>query len=137
MAKVPTRPRPLDKAPRQQEEELRPIQGKKPGSREEYRVSKALDRLKLDYIYQYSFMGGSSRPGGQIIDFWVYTVPLPTPLYVQGKYWHGSGKRASDLLKQSRVARVLRGMVNLAIEIWDYEIPTMEKAYQVCRERLA
>ena len=136
MAKIPTKPRPLDKTPTQTEPEPYPIQGKTPGSREEFRVALALDRLKLGYIYQYGFMGGASLPGGQIIDFWVYTVPLPTPVYVQGKYWHGSSKRTDDRLKQSRVNRAMKGQVNLPVEIWDYEIPTMDRAYQVCKERL-
>ncbi|MHC4736071.1 MAG: hypothetical protein ACYTDW_16670, partial [Planctomycetota bacterium] len=49
------------------EEEIGLVQGKQPGSRPEWWISKALDRYKINYIFQYEVFGGNQR-GGLIID---------------------------------------------------------------------
>ncbi len=74
------------------EEIIQPVQGQIPSSKEEYWVALALERLGIAFIYQYSISGGRSVRGGQVIDFLAYTVPLPTPIFVQGEYWHGGTK---------------------------------------------
>jgi hypothetical protein len=58
-------------------EQIGYIQGQAPDSKEEWWISKALDRLGLSYTYQYPVNGGRQR-GGYLIDFVVHTVPLWT-----------------------------------------------------------
>lgn len=118
--------------------EIKPVQGIMPDSKEEYWVALALYKLKIDFQFQYQLWGGRKYKGGQVVDFWVYTVPLPTPLLVQGWYFHyGSAEKTSEtkmhlLYLESR----LRGKANKPIEIIDKEIPTPEDTYRVVRQKL-
>ena len=116
--------------------QIRPIQGIMPDSKEEFWVMLALERLKLDYIFQYPVMGGRSS-GGQVVDFWVYTVPKPTPILVQGIYWHYTApKRYNSLLAIAKLEDYFRGKINEVIEVFDTEMPTPDLAYQVVRRKL-
>lgn len=118
--------------------EVQPIQGIMPDSKEEYWVALALDRLHLDYEFQYQLFGGRKYKGGQVIDFWVYTNPLPTPIFVQGWYFHyATAQKASEsrlnlMFLESR----LRGKAMKPVEILDIEIPTPEDAYIVTKRKL-
>lgn len=117
--------------------ELKPIQGHMPDSKEEYWVSLALDKLGYDYYYQYKVYGGTNLLGGQVIDFWVLTNPLPTPLYVQGKYWHGGDKAQASRYKIAQLTSDYAGQILTPVEIWDYEIPTPDVTLLVVKARLA
>jgi len=128
--------RPMDKAlPGQGFPELKPIQGLMPDSKEEFWISLALDKLGYEYIYQYQVFGGNVM-GGQKIDFWVLTAPLPTPLYIQSERWHGGSRALESKLKIQRVASEYFGQILPPIEIWDYEIPTPDMAVVVVKARL-
>lgn len=118
--------------------EIKPIQGIMPDSKEEYWVSLALDLLKIEYIFQYSVLGGRGIRGGQIIDFWVKTVPLPTPLYVQGMYWHyGTAARAQrSRMNIELLKRVMRGQILEPVEIFDTECPDPDVTYNVVKRKL-
>jgi hypothetical protein len=111
------------------------IGGKKPGSQEEWRFAKALTRLGYQYMFQYSIQGGRLA-GGQVIDFMVATVPLPTPVFIQGSYWHSGTYGRSRLLNLAKTEAALGGQAYPPVEVWDYEIPTMEDAMRVIRQRL-
>ena len=106
------------------------IQGQIPGSNEEWLVSLALDRLGLRYTYQYSINGGASVAGGQIIDFVVWTVPAPTPVEVQGDYWHSSG---DEVWKMEQIKQAFHGQE--PILLWDYEFSTVDEAVTLLRTR--
>lgn len=74
------------------DEIVTPIQGKDPGSVEEWRYSKGLDYFGIRYYYQYYVLGATfDAAGSQILDFLADTNPLPTPVYIQGLYWHYGG----------------------------------------------
>ena len=106
------------------------IQGKKVGSKEEAREAIALKSLGYDYIYQYPIFGGDIR-GGQKIDFLVMTMPLPTPLYVQSRYWHGGAGLnigTKDALNQARVRSAKKGQWAEPKEIWDNHLQSIEQA---------
>lgn len=118
------------------EDIIQPIQGIMPDSKEEYWVAVGLYRLHLDFEYQYSIAGGSILRGGQIIDFFVNTVPLPTPVLVQGEYWHGGTKNAESEFKVSFIKKYFGGEAQDPVEIWDYEIPDMQSAYEVLKRKL-
>ena len=56
------------------------------GSGAEWAAMWALDKLQIEYIYQYVFQGGRSEAGGQVFDF-----AIPDRLIViriQGIYFH-------------------------------------------------
>lgn len=125
----------LDKPDRASEEVITPVQGQMPDSIQEWRVAKALDYYKLEYIFQYEVFGGRFT-GGQLIDFLVFTKPLPTPIYVQGDYWHRGEKAQQDQLKQAKIKGLFNGQINEAVEIWEHEIPTLADAKRVVKERI-
>lgn len=60
----------------------------KSASSYEYNVAKALDRVPVEYEFQVPLFGGKQMRGGKVLDFLVGTKPLPTPLFVNGDYWH-------------------------------------------------
>jgi len=113
------------------------VQGKIPQSKEEWRVANALWKLGIPFQFQVDFAGGSQVRGGQVIDFLVMTVPLPTPLYVQGTYFHPLERRGEDEYKQRKLRLYTRGTYAMPKEVFDYEIPTMEAAYQRMKEMFA
>ena len=119
------------------EEIIQPIQGITPDSKEEYWVAIALQRLDIEFIYHFSIYGGKSFRGGQVIDFLVYTVPLPTPVFVQGEYWHGGTKNATTQFRVAAAQRYFGGEAQPPVEIWDYEIPDRETTYRVVKRKLA
>lgn len=112
------------------------LNGIKVDSINEYNVGMALEKLNLDYAYQY-YSGGAGIRGTQIIDFLVYTDPKPTPLYVHGDYWHGGQYAQKTELKESLINSKMRGVWNMAVVIWEHECETEEQAYNAVRTKLA
>jgi len=118
--------------------EVQKVQGIMPDSKEEYWVALALYKLHIDFIFQYQFMGGRKYKGGQVIDFWVKTMPLPTPIFVQGWYFHYSTaeKAAQSKLNLMYLESALNGKAMKPVEILDIEIPTPDDAYMVVKRKL-
>jgi len=56
-------------------------------SQYEYYVALALDKLKIDYTFQYSPWGFTGVRGQYIVDFLLYN-PMPLPVEVFGEHWH-------------------------------------------------
>lgn len=114
------------------------VKGKVADSREEWIVSLALDKMDLDYYFQFAVAGGRSRPGGQVLDFLVDTPGMKTPLYENGVYWHTGTFDDEQALYDMK--QMLQQMGILAKEpeiIWDYECQTVDNALGVLRERLS
>ena len=118
--------------------EIKPVQGIMPDSKEEYWVALALYRLKIPFEFQYQLFGGRKYKGGQVIDFWVRTNPLPTPIFVQGWYYHYSTaeKTAQSRMNLMYLEGRLRGKALKPVEILDTEIPTPEDTYFVVKRKL-
>ena len=118
--------------------EIKPIQGMMPDSKEEYWVALALYKLKLDFEFQYQLFGGRKYKGGQVIDFWVFTQPLPTPIFVQGWYFHyaTAEKAAKTRLNLMYLKSRLTGKAKEPVEILDTEIPTPDDAFLVVKRKL-
>lgn len=118
--------------------EIKPIQGMIPDSKEEYWVALALYKLHLDFEFQYQLFGGRKYKGGQVIDFWVFTVPLPTPIFVQGWYFHyaTAEKAAQTRLNLMYLKSRLMGKAKEPVEILDTEIPTPDDAFMVVKRKL-
>lgn len=110
------------------------IQGIPVDSKEEARFGLALMMLGVPFRYQVPVFGGTEFRGGQVIDFLLLVPPAPLPVYLQSTYWHGPTRRlpGRDKLNQARVARI-PGWRD-PVEVWDYEIPTLERALEVARQ---
>lgn len=120
--------------------EPRPVQGIMPDSKEEWWVALALYKLGFkddDFVFQVGQHGGRSVRGGQVVDFWIWTVPLPSILMINGWYWHYLATRRYDtLLAIAALERYYAGRIAGVFEIIDVEIPTPDMALQVVRRKL-
>jgi hypothetical protein len=110
-------------------------EAKQPGSKEEYRVYQALTYFKIPFYYQYSIEGGRSVAGGQIIDFYCITPPKNTLIYVQGTYWHSGTKGMERQLNIAEASAYFNGEVNV-VELWDYEVSTVDDTIAKVKERV-
>lgn len=111
------------------------IQGHVPDSKNEINVAVALDRLDLDYIFQYQ-VGLPGVRGSQVIDFLVYTVPSPTPLFVHGRYWHEGRMGAEDALKMAELTSHSRGKWADPVILWGEDTETVEDAVAALRKEM-
>lgn len=110
-------------------EVITPIQGIMPASKEEWRVGMALMKLKLSFQFQVSVNGGRSRRGGQVVDFVVYG-PFPTPVQVDGEYWHSGQLRPDERMMRAQLEQVYQREV---VVIWGSEATSVQAAVQVLR----
>ena len=114
---------------------LAPVQGVTPGSKEEFYFAVALTKLGLTFEYQKPF-GRSGARGSQIIDFWVYTRPLPTPVYIQGVYWHVTQNAQESRIKVARVQQAYKGSIMRVVEVKDIDIPSVSAAIIAIKKEL-
>jgi hypothetical protein len=118
--KFPTRRRKkpnLEKAPileNEDNEQIGLIQGQTPDSKEEWWISKALDRLGMSYTYQYPVNGGRQR-GGYLVDFVVHTVPLATMIEPEGNHWHTGELGADDKKRDADVENAMQDIARTPI----------------------
>ena len=78
------------------------VQGQ-PASSYEAFVAWALDKLDVNYSFQYAIGGGRGVRGGQMLDFVVWG-PLIYVIDVRGGYWH----RGSELEFEQAVRRYMK-----------------------------
>ena len=117
--------------------EKKPVQGQMPDSKEEWWCALALWRLKLDFVFQKQVMGGRTGRGGQVVDFWVYTAPKPTPIYIQGDYWHyAEGRAAESKLKIAKLKSYYGMSIAEPVEILTSTTPTPDAMYETVRRVL-
>lgn len=112
------------------------VQGKTPNSTEEWRVALALNRLKMKFIYQYAINGGHRLRGGQVVDFMVLTAPVPTPVYVNGEYWHRTVKQMEDEIKQLNVVYEMHGQCFQPLILWAHDLISVDRAYLLLIQKL-
>jgi hypothetical protein len=110
------------------------VQGRKPGSVQEWRVALALYRLRIGFEYQKSISG--QLLGGQIVDFWIDTKPYPTPCYVQGSYWHRRAKQLEDTYKQAYLQAIFKGRVAQNLILEEDKLTSIDKTYELLKEKL-
>jgi hypothetical protein len=101
----------------------------------EYNVAKALDTMDLDYNFQMT-TGSKGQSFVVILDFLVFTVPQPTPLWVHGEHWHMGDKRAKDIRQMTVVDDFLGGAASDPVEIWGDQSKTYEQALLHVRKAL-
>lgn len=135
--KIRKLPRPKDKPIKTgvgEEPPIGLIQGKKPGSVQEWRVGYCLQYLlKVPFEFQKAVAGGRRLRGGQVVDFWVFTKPLPTPIYVQGDYWHKGIKAVEDDIKIQSLLRIYAGQINMPVLLWEHQLETLDETLAVLR----
>lgn len=111
------------------------IRGQPAGSKDEYWVSLALEKIEKQtgwgWSYQVPVYGGRRRRGGNVVDFIIYTPGRWTALEPKGRYWH-TGRR-EDEQEMRDVARK-KGW-NL-IEWYTDETPTKEAVLSLLRREL-
>lgn len=107
------------------------IQGMTAGSKEEWYVAQALNKMHLSYTYQKSIRGGRKRAGGQILDYLVATPGKQTVVDVRGTYWH-TGRHEDSL---SLMVALQKYDYNLVV-IWDTEATSVSAALSFLRDRL-
>lgn len=112
--------------------EMMMVHGRMAGSKYEWRVSQALDNMKVRYNYQYIIMGGAERRGGQIIDFLLDT-PRPIILDVKGRYWHTGVHE--DLMQSYELERLMPWADYLAM--WDEQCETVQTAEAFLRQHVS
>ena len=111
------------------------IRGRAVGSTYEANVADALDALGWDYWYQYSVGGGRERRGGMVLDFLIWTRPMATPVWVNGRYWHNR-RSETDRMQQSRVKTLLGFPCGEPLIMWDEQSETYEDAYSFLLSKL-
>lgn len=112
------------------------IQGKQVDSKEEARAAVALDMLGIGYEYQKSILGGKRVRGGTVVDFWLYTSPNPTPMYLTNKYWHNIRKQFEDMLLVYKMRDMYKGQINDVLLVDDKDMSSVKKAYYRLKELL-
>jgi hypothetical protein len=117
----------------EQDEVIGRIQGRSPGSKEEWWVAQALWRLEIPFIYQYEFFGGRSLRRGQVLDFLVLSKPTSTGIQVFGEYWHQGYLGSEDEFNLVRLEHELQGRV---VVLWGEDLPNKEAAYEKVRGAL-
>lgn len=119
-----------------EEEELGLIQGRTPGSKEEYWVSQALYKYEIPFEYQWELFGGTTRRGGLVVDFVVWN-PRMTPFPVHGKYWHKNELDGGDKQALIAIADYFKiGVENIPI-LWAGDSTTKEDVFAFVRKEIA
>ena len=108
----------------------------KDASSYEYNFAMALDYYKLEFLFQVSYWGGRRFRGGMVLDFLVFTVPVPTPVWVNSDYWHSGRQKEVDFLQQILLSSVFRGRLRKALVLWGKDVGTYEDAKSTVRRKL-
>ena len=120
----------IGKPPKKPVEQMGLIEGKRPGSLEEWRVAVSLWRWKVVFDYHVYIRGGTRIRGGQILDYLLY-LPHPQPLQVFGDYWHRAQLQNADRWKLA-ILKQIYGVEPLIL--WGRWLQTQEETNKVVRE---
>jgi hypothetical protein len=101
----------------------------------EYNTSIALERLGLEYQFQYYVGGGRRLRGGQVLDFMVYTPGRNTWLNVHGRYWH-TGIHNDELDSQKLEQLALQKNAIYKI-LWEEDCLTIDLALRWVNQNLS
>lgn len=127
----------VNEKPDDPDNEIGIIQGQTPDSLQEWWTSRALDRLKIPYTYQYPINGGRAR-GGYLVDFVVNTVPLATMIEIEGNHWHTGELGADDKKRQADVEEAMRDFCKTPIFIlWVPDLINVDTIFQKLKAELA
>ncbi len=116
-----------------EEEPLGLIEGQMPDSKQEWWVAQALWMYEVRFMYQFQLFGGTTRRGGQTVDFLVWN-PMATPFEVNGEYWHKNEMEGGDL--QALVA-IEQYFKKEPIILWASDAETKEDVFAFVRKNVA
>jgi hypothetical protein len=94
----------------------------------EYNTAIALTSLGWDFVFQVPFFGGRNVSNGFVVDFIVGTVPLPTPLSIEGAYWHTNQQREEDKLIEDLFNSVLSSQYAQLVRFEEDDCKTVQLA---------
>jgi hypothetical protein len=112
------------------------VNATKVGSKPEWYVAIAIDRLGWDFEAQVSYFGGRKVAGGMVLDYLVYTLPDPTPIFVQGEHWHSGSRQELDALQLANLRRFFSNRIRDPILLEERTINTPERAYNTCKREI-
>ena len=98
----------------------------------EYNVSLALDRMKIDYHFQFAPWGSYGVRGQYVVDF-IVRIPLWTPVEVFGDYWHMGQLGADDKIRLAMISDYFHMDV---IILWGRDTMTPEDALDTVRKEI-
>lgn len=104
-------------------------------SKNEYNLALAFDAVHLKYEFQEAFFGGHRLRGGLVVDFILQTVPLPTPIWVHGEYWHKNEQELKDRYQYALIFYLMRGQLAQPQIVWGRECETYDLALATVRRR--
>lgn len=110
------------------------VNGKKVGSKPEWYAALALARLGWNFRVQVSYFGGRTIRGGMVLDILVGTLPKPTPVFIQGTYWHSGARGEVDALQIANLRRQFANIIRNPVLVAEKDILTKETAYQTFKE---
>jgi hypothetical protein len=102
----------------------------------EYNVAMAMNYYKIGYIFQVQYFGGRRLRGGFVVDFMAFTVPFPTPVWVNGNYWHSGPRALEDFFQQALVGEALAGEIQRPVIFWGEDSYTFDAAKLAVRREL-
>lgn len=98
----------------------------------EYNVALALWKFQLTFYFQFPLAGGRRVAGGMVLDFYVETRPLPTPILVNGDFWHRNP--AKEALYTAMVENYFQGKARPVVTFWGEDASTPEAAVRSMRK---
>ncbi len=110
------------------------IQGRVPMSKEEWWVSRWLDRKRMTYDYQYTVFAGAKHFYN--LDFLVHTVPLYTMVEPLGAHWHTDRLGQDDRIRQIKIENALRDIAKTPIQFIMVEDMINRDAVEARLERI-
>lgn len=117
----------------QESEQPMVVQGQTVDSKPEWYVALALQKLGVEFIYQYQVLGGNIR-GGQIVDFLCMVPPASQAVQVYGEYWHVDEIKGGDKLG-IYVLEAIFGKENVHV-LLSKDVDSEEKAMNAIRREL-
>lgn len=93
------------------------LQGTIVDSVEEYNFGIALEKFCFGYYFQWFHWYGTPFPGNIVPDFIVLTKPRPTPVFIDGDYWHSGSKRERDKAFRLQIFATMGGQLAQYVEI--------------------
>jgi hypothetical protein len=118
----------------EQEPGARIVQGQVVDSKEEWYFAQALDKLEVQFIYQFQVFGGRDVRGGQVVDFLCVVPPCSQAVQIYGEYWHRDEIQGNERIYLNALEEYF-GRENVHI-ILAGELKSVETAKAIARREL-
>jgi len=128
-------PNKLTVVPENEEEQVGLINGRKPGSVEEWRVAVALWDMDATFEFQYKVKNQSPRGvrGFFLLDFYIDANPKPVALEVQSRRWHSAQFSPDEKLRIALIENVIKSPIYF---VWGFELKDQQQANEAVRKEI-